>query len=429
MGRLLIRNGRVLDPASNHDGIRDVWIEDGRFAEPRPDAGIEPDEVIDATGLIVMPGLVDVHVHLREPGNEAAETIATGCASALAGGFTSVVCMPNTTPALDTPERLRAVLGKAAALGGPRVYALAAITAGREGRELTDMTALADAGAVGFTDDGSGVQDAALLRGAMEMCAALNSPFVEHCEDANLSGGGVVHKGAASARLGLPGIPSEAESAMVERDIAQSELVGARLHVQHVSAARSVEMIRAAKLRGARVTAEVTPHHLLLSDQDAARGDANFKMNPPLRSAADRRALLDGVRDGVLDMIATDHAPHTAEAKGRGFREAPFGVIGMETALAVIWTCLVEDADVLSPLEMVARMSAVPAAAFGLPAGTLTRSRAADVTLFDPRASWTVDPRTFRSRSRNCPFAGWELKGRAVATIVGGEVKYRDDLC
>ena len=318
MSTLLIRNGRVIDPAQYLDEVRDVWIVDGRFA-PEGLRLTRADETLDAAGLLVMPGLVDVHVHLREPGNEAAETIETGCAAALAGGYTSIICMPNTTPALDTPERLRAVLSKAAALRGPHVYALGAITVGRQGKALVDFAALERAGALGFTDDGNGVQDADLIRSAMEQCAALGKRIAEHCEVASRVAGGVMHRGPASERAKLPGIPAEAESEMVERDVLLCEQTGAALHLQHISAALSMNILRDARARGVNVTAEVTPHHLVLTDEHAADGGPNFKMNPPLRSERDRRELLRGVSDGILGIIATDHAPHTKEAKAAGF--------------------------------------------------------------------------------------------------------------
>jgi dihydroorotase len=424
MPTLLIRNGRVIDPAGYLDEVRDVWIADGRFAAE----GLRParaDETLDAAGLLVWPGLVDAHVHLREPGNEAAETIESGCAAALAGGYTSIICMPNTTPALDTPELLRWVLSKAAALRGPHVYALAAITVGRQGKALTDFAALKEAGALGFTDDGNGVQDADLIRSAMTQCAELGMRIAEHCEVASRVAGGVMHDGAASERAQLPGIPAEAESDMAERDVLLCEQTGAALHLQHISSALSLNVLREARQRRVNVTAEVTPHHLVLTDEDAANGGPDFKMNPPLRSERDRRELLRSVSDGILGIIATDHAPHTKQAKDVGFRAARFGVIGMETAAAVIWTYLVLE-GILSPGQMVERMSTAPAEAFGLKAGTMQPGRPGDVTLFDPSARWTVDPEKFRSRSRNCPFAGRRLQGRVVATVVDGEVRFRD---
>jgi len=432
MATLLVRSGRVVDPTGGVDEVRDVWIVDGRFA-PEGARPSHADETLDATGLLVLPGLVDAHVHLREPGNEAAETIGSGCSAALAGGYTTIICMPNTTPPLDAPERLKEVLDRGLSLRGPRVHALGAITAGRQGKALADLDALARAGAVGFTDDGNGVQDARLIGLAMEKCAALGRRIAEHCEFARLAAGGVMHRGAASKRIGLPGIPAEAESEMVERDILAAERTGAALHLQHISSAHSVTLIRNARARGVNVTAEVTPHHLAFTDEDAAAavrlpgGGGNFKMNPPLRSESDRRELLRGAGDGALGIIATDHAPHTKQAKAAGFHAAPFGVIGMETAAAAVWTHLVLK-GILTVAQMVERMSVAPAAAFGLDAGTMLAGRRGDVTVFDPTAAWTVDPESFRSRSRNCPFAGQRLHGRVAATIVGGVVRYHDPL-
>jgi dihydroorotase len=427
MSTLLIRNGRLIDPARYLDEIRDLWIVDGTFASDNFRSPA-PDETYDATGMLVMPGLVDVHVHLREPGGEAAETIATGCAAALAGGFTSIVCMPNTTPALDTPERIKEVLEKAASVVGSRVYAMATITKGRAGKELADLAALSKAGAVAFTDDGNGVRDAALLREALTLCASLGRRLAEHCEVSELSAGGAMHQGAAAEKAGLSGQPAEAESRMVARDILYGELAGAPVHLQHISSAQSVGLIRDAKQRGVNVTAEVTPHHLLLIDEDAAVGGGDFKMNPPLRGRRDREVLLKAVSEGTLEIIATDHAPHTPESKARPFAEAPFGVIGMETAAAAIWTRLVLE-GVLTPLSMAMRMSFAPAKAFGLSGGTLRPGAPGDVTVFNPSIQWTVSAENFRSKSRNCPFIGMRLNGRVAATIVGGEVRYRDHLC
>ena len=429
MGTLCIRNGHVLDPATGVDEIRDLWIADGNFM-PADSTVDNPDKEIYATGMLVMPGFVDPHVHLREPGNEAAETIATGCAAALAAGYTSIIAMPNTTPAIDNPKLVGQVRDKAAALGNCCVYLMPAATMGRAGEALANLAAMADLrGVVGFTDDGMGVENAILARKVMEFCARHGEVvFSEHCEFRHLSDGGVMHPGRACKRAKLKGYPAEAETAMIKRDIQLCEETGGRVHFQHLSSARSVELIRDAKARGLKVSAEVTPHHLLLTDEDSATGGTNFKMNPPLRSEADRQALVEGLRQGVIDMIATDHAPHTTASKSRPFSEAPFGVIGMETAAAVIWTRLVRP-GILTSLEMADRMSMAPAVSFGLRAGTLAAGQPADVTIFDPEAKWKVAAEQFRSLSRNCPFAGWDLQGRVAATIVGGEVRYGDDLC
>jgi len=416
MPTLCIRNGRVIDPEQELDKVRDVWAVDGRTT-PDDFSADRADEEIDATGLLVMPGFVDVHVHLREPGNEEAETIESGCAAALAGGFTTIVCMPNTTPALDTVEAVEAVTAKAAALNGPRVLAAAALTKGRRGEKLADLASLAadGPGVAAFSDDGAGVEDEALLRKALAACAREGRPLAEHCEFTRLSAGATVH----------PDYPPEAETEMIERDIRLGRETGAHVHFQHLSAARSVELIRVAKASGARVTAEVTPHHLTLTCEDAKRGGANFKMNPPLRSEHDRQALVDGLKEGVIDMIATDHAPHTPLSKARPFADAPFGVIGMETAAAVVWTRLVKP-GFLTPAQMVERMSVTPRTHItGAWSGSLIPGDRCDATLFDPEAVWRVDAASFKSKSRNCPFDGWRLEGRVVATIVDGKVVYR----
>jgi dihydroorotase len=426
MGTLLIRKGRVIDPSRNLDAVRDLWIKDGRIA-PEGFTAERADEVIDAPEMLVMPGFVDVHVHLREPGNEQAETIESGCAAALAGGFTSIVCMPNTTPAIDNPEMVKRVLDKAASARGPRVYVMGAITLARQGKRLAPLDQMAKAGVVGFTDDGGGVQDETLTRMAIQRAAALGLRIAEHCEVARLSEGGVMRRGPASERACLPGLPPEAESEMVARDLRLARELKCSVHLQHLSAVQSVALIRAAKARGVPFTAEVTPHHLALTDEQAADGGPDFKMNPPLGFEGDRKNLCEALRDNVIEIIATDHAPHTAAAKARGFKDAPSGVIGMENAAAVVWT-FVAQRGFLTPAQMAARMSTAPAAAFKIEGGTLKPGARADVVLFNPNVSWVVKPEEFRSRSRNCPFAGRTLHGRVACTIVGGEVKYRDAL-
>jgi len=416
MRSLLIRNGRVIDPSTGEDAVRDLWIVNGLVA----DGDSHPDhasERLDADGLLVMPGFVDIHVHLREPGNESAETLASGCAAALAGGFTSIVAMPNTTPPLDSPAIVREVLARANGLAGPRVYAMVAVTRGRQGNNLTDIEALAAVpGVVGFTDDGNGVEDDSICRAALERLAAVRLPLAEHCEVRRLSRGASLH----------PDYPPEAETTMVERDIRLADETGARVHLQHLSAARSVEIVRRARKRGVPVSAEVTPHHLALTCEDALRGGADFKMNPPLRTEADRRSLIAGLADGTIDCVASDHAPHTPESKSRPLTEAPFGVIGLETAAAVVWTWLIAEGH--QPERMLPMwMSTAPSRVIGIAGGTLAPGSRGDVTLFDPTVRWVPDPSRFRSLSRNCPFAGRTLTGRVAATVVAGEVRYRGD--
>ena len=434
MGILCIKGGRVIDPEQALDEVRDLWVAD-EYVVPPGFTHPSPDEVIDATGMIVFPGFVDVHVHLREPGKEEAETIESGCAAALAGGFTSIVAMPNTTPPMDTRERIDAVLVKAKALEGPNVYVMPCATVGRAGEARADIASMLDfeydtaMGIVGFTDDGAGIEDEALCREVLQLCAEDGTrPYAEHCEVGAMSAGGAMHPCSEQERLGLKPYPADAETAMIERDIRLAEETGAQVHFQHLSSARSVELIREAKARDVDVTAEVTPHHLALTAADAAEGGPNFKMNPPLRSEEDRRALIAGLKDGTIDMIATDHAPHTPESKAQPFADAPNGVIGMETAAAVVWTKLVAP-GILSPMEMAERMSFAPKRAFiNLHGNGVEPSFPCDAVIFDPNAKWTVDPEQFKSKGRNCPFAGWELTGRVLYTIVNGEVRYRADI-
>ena len=424
MGTLLIRNGRLVDPSRNLDVRRDLWIKDGKIA-PDDFTAPKPDVVLDAPEMLVMPGFVDVHVHLREPGNEQAETIESGCASALAGGFTSIVCMPNTTPAMDNPDIIKRVLDKAASVRGPRVYAMGAITVARQGKRLAPLDLMAKAGAVAFTDDGSGVQDEALARMAMQRAAALGLRIAEHCEVSRLSEGGVMRRGPASERACLPGLPPEAEADMVARDLRLARDLKCPIHLQHLSSAVSVSLIRAAKAKGIPFSAEVTPHHLALTDEEVPDGGPDFKMNPPLGFEGDRKNLCDALHDNVIGIIASDHAPHTAAAKALGMKNAPSGVLGMETSAAVVWTVLGQR-GILTPVQMAARMSQTPAATFKLEGGTLKPGARADVVVFNPNVSWTVKPDEFKSRSRNCPFKGRTLQGRVAFTVVGGEVKYRD---
>ncbi|MEX0908061.1 MAG: dihydroorotase [Gemmatimonadota bacterium] len=419
---LLLRGGRVVDPAAGHDDIADVLLRDGRVAGVGHDLGI-PDEarVIDAAGLVVCPGLIDLHVHLREPGQEHKETIASGARAAAAGGFTAVCAMPNTDPPTDDPATVGYGLAAGLRAGAARVYPTGAVSIEQKGERLTEIGEMIDAGAVAITDDGRPVATAALMRLALEYARTFGIAVASHCEDVTLSRGGAMNEGIVSTRLGVAGIPNAAEDVGIARDLLLAELTGGRLHVQHVSTRNGVAMIRAAKERGIEVTAEGTPHHFTLTHSavEAYRTDA--KVNPPLRTEVDRDAVMQGIADGTLDVIATDHAPHHYDEKEQAFEDAPFGLVGLETALGLVLTELVQPGIIDLP-TLVMRMSTAPARAFNLPGGSLAIDALADVTVFDPAWSWVVDPKTFLSKSRNTPFAGRALRGRAVYTIVGGRL-------
>jgi dihydroorotase len=422
-GDLLIAGGRVVDPARDFDAVADVLVRDGKIAAIGHGPPRRGRRVLDAGGLIVAPGLVDMHVHLRDPGETHKEDLATGTAAAVRGGFTAVACMPNTTPPIDHPTVVEYIRSRAAAVGHCRVYSIGAITKARAGRELAPIGTLAGAGVVGLSDDGNAVLDAGLLRRAMSYAAMFNLPVIEHCEDPTLSAGGVMHAGRHADMLGLRGIPSSSEAVVVARDLLLAEETGARLHIAHVSAAASVALIRTARTRGVRVTCEVTPHHLTLTDVDVREFETDRKMNPPLRGEDDRAALQAALADGTIDAVATDHAPHAAEEKMVEFDQAPFGVVGLETALGVVLTHLV-GSGILSLGEAIRRMSTAPAAILGLSGGTLAPGISADLICIDPDRRWTVRRADLASRSRNTPFEGWTLQGKAVLTIVGGEIKH-----
>ncbi|HET7321199.1 MAG TPA: dihydroorotase [Longimicrobiaceae bacterium] len=420
MRPVLIRGGRVIDPSQSLNAVMDVLLADGAVAElgERLEAP-EGVEMVDASGLVVCPGLIDVHVHLREPGGEHKETIATGARAAAAGGITSVVAMPNTDPPIDNPAAVGYVLAEGLRSGGARVYPSGCITVGQKGEQLAEIGEMLDAGAVTITDDGRPVMNASVMRMALEYAQSFDLPVSVHEEELELSRGGSMNEGITATRLGLTGIPNAAEDSMIARDLFLAELTGGRLHVQHVSTRRGVEMIRAARARGVRVSAEATPHHFTLTDEAVGAYRTNAKMNPPLRTAADRDAVREGVRDGTLDVIATDHAPHHYDEKEQAFEDAPFGIVGLETSLGLALTELVHTGLVDLP-TLVERMSCTPARAMSLPGGSLRPGSPADVTVFDPEMEWTVDPARFLSLSRNTPFGGWTLRGRAVRTIIGG---------
>jgi len=427
MATLLVRGGRVVDPAQGIDRVDDVLVRDGQIVAVGSGTGQllgRADETIEAADLVVCPGLVDMHVHLREPGREEDETIETGTRAAVAGGFTSVACIPNTEPPIDTQAAVEFVRQKAARADQCNVFVVACVSRGREGRELAEIGRLVEAGAVAFSDDGSPVYDAELMRRALEYCRMFDRPVLAHEEVLELTRGGVMHEGLVSLLLGLPGMPAAAEVAMIGRDVVLAEATGGRVHVMHVSTAGGVALIREAKRRGVRITAEACPHHFTLTDESLRGFDSNCKMSPPLRTAADIEAIIAGLVDGTIDCIATDHAPHAREKKLLEIDRAPFGILGLETAVGLTVTRLVATGRIGWP-RFVEALSLAPARILGIPRGTLEPGAAADITLIDPNLSWRVDATRFSSRSVNTPFHGWTLQGRAVATIVGGRVKYR----
>lgn len=426
MGSWLIRGGRVIDPAQGIDEIVDVSLADGRISGIGRSAVRGAEQTLDAAGLIVAPGLIDMHVHLREPGQEERETIATGTAAAVAGGFTGVACMPNTEPALDDDTQIEFVLRRAAQTGLARVYPIGALTKRREGRELAEIGLMVRAGAVGFSDDGTGIESAAVCLQAMRYVAMFDKLFIQHCEDRSLAGRGCMNAGVTATRLGLPGIPAMAEELMLQRDVTLARGAGVRYHACHVSAAESVAVVRRARASGQRVSTEVCPHHLLLTEDACSSYDPNCKVNPPLRTQADVDACLRGVQDGTIECLITDHAPHSAQFKEQGFQDAPFGMIGLETALPLLVRALIEPKRIDWP-RMIALLSTNPARLLGIPGGSLAVGGVADVTLIDPACEWTIDAARMRSKSRNTPFDGWRVRGKARATIVGGELRHRDE--
>jgi|UniRef100_A0A7V6A2R2 dihydroorotase len=419
---LLITGGLVVDPAQGLEEVRDLLVEDGRIAglEPAGTIPAEGRQVIEARGLVVTPGLIDMHVHLREPGEEYKETIETGSAAAARGGFTAVACMPNTKPVNDTSAVTRFILDQAEKHGRARVYPVGAISQGSLGEILSEYGDLKETGCVAVSDDGRPVMNALLMRRALEYARTFDLLVISHAEDLNLRGDGVMHEGEVSVRLGLKGIPAAAEEIMIYRDIRLARLTGARLHIAHVSTAGSVAIIREAKMSEIGVTAETAPHYFSLTDDAVAGFDTNAKVNPPLRSEWDRQAILEGLADGTLDAIASDHAPHSVLEKDVEFAAAAFGLIGLETSLGLSLKLVHEGVLTLS--QVIMKMSTSPARILGIPGGALAPGAPADITLIDPNKEWTVDAGQFASKSRNCPFQGWKLKGRAVGTILGGKI-------
>ena len=430
--KLLLKSIHLIDPAASRNGEFDVLIDGSKVERIGRNLPADGARVVELPrGQVVTPGLIDIHVHLREPGQEHKETIATGTAAAVAGGFTAVACMPNTDPINDHASVTEFILKRAAEAGLARVYPIGAVSIGSKGDQLTEIGDLHKAGCVAITDDGRPVVTALLMRRAMEYATMFGIPVIDHCEDPSLKGDGVAHEGAVSGILGLKGIPGAAESIMVERNISVAEMTGGHFHVAHMSARQSLRAVREGKSRGIRVTCEVAPHHFVLTDEalhDKGGYDTNFKMNPPLREEADRLAMIEGLRDGSIDLIATDHAPHHADEKALEFDRAPFGIVGLETCVPICFDRLVH-AGVVSLSRMVELLTINPARTLNLPGGTLTEGGPADITVLSPDTSVTVRASALRSKSKNTPFDGWTLKGAVAATIVGGRVVYTNPGC
>ncbi len=425
---IIIKNGRVLDPENGRDEVGDVVITDGKISSVEPHGSDFPKlsdyTVIDASGKWVTPGLVDIHVHFREPGEEYKETIDSGSKAAAAGGFTSVACMPNTSPVNDCAAVTEYIIEKAKESGVCTVYPVGAVSKGLKGKVLAEIGELCEAGAVAITDDGFPVRTSQMMRRALEYSKIFNIPVISHAEDLYLSQNGLMNEGRISTRLGLKGMPRAAEEIAVFRDVTLTELTGGRLHIAHVSTRGSVAIIRRAKEEGVRVTAETAPHYFTLTDEAVATFDTNFKMNPPLREQQDVQAIKEGLLDGTLDAIATDHAPHSSIEKDVEFAYAANGIIGLETALPISLRLVWEG--VLTPLQCIGKLTSNPAKAIGLPCGSLKKGQPADLTIIDPEMRFVIDANKFFSKSRNCPFHGWEVKGRSVLTIRRGKIVFKD---
>jgi dihydroorotase len=421
---LLIQGGRVMDPASGRDEVLDVLIEGGKIRKIARDIPGRGRNIIDASGKVVSPGFIDLHTHLRQPGREDEETIETGSRAAAKGGFTTICAMPNTEPPIDDPSLVEFVYDEARRCALVQVLPIATISRGRKGKDLSPMGRLRRAGAVGFSDDGDWVSNSGLMRRALEYVKMLNLPLVSHCEDKTLTHGGVMNEGYYSTTLGLKGIPGEAEEVAIFRDLVLVEMTGSRLHVAHLSTSRGVELVREAKREGLKVTSEVTPHHFTLTHKEVRSFNTNTKMRPPLREEEDVLALRQGLKDGTIDIIATDHAPHTVEEKELDYVSAPFGIIGLETALGLVIRELVKKGT-LSLMEALAKLTVNPARILGMSIGRIEEGARADLTIFDPEKTWKVEEEEFLSKSTNSPFVGWELPGKVEWTITGGKVVYQ----
>ncbi len=425
--KILLKGGRVIDPAQNLDGQMDLLLENGKIAAIAEAVGSIPEDarLLDLKGMIILPGLVDMHTHLREPGYEYKETIRSGSEAAAVGGFTSIACMPNTLPVNDNRTVTEYILKRAKECDTVHVYPVAAVSRNSEGKILAEFGDLKEAGAIAFSDDGKPVMNSILMRRALEYASSLDRIIISHCEDRNLSAGGLMNEGKISTELGLPGIPTLAEDVMVARDLLLAEFSGAALHIAHVSSAGAVRMIRDAKKRGVRVTAETTPHYFTLTDEAVTNFDTNTKVSPPLRSREDLQAVREGLRDGTLDAIVTDHAPHALTDKEVEFEYAANGISGLETALALSLT-LVDD-GLLTLSELVRKMSVNPAKILNIPKGTLRPGADADITVLNPGKTWVVDPSNWRSQGKNTPFFGWTLKGKVIMTLVQGRIVHQED--
>jgi len=424
MKNILIKNGRVIDPANNVDRVADILVEDGKIATVGSDLDMADCEVIDAADLWVVPGLIDLHVHFREPGQTHKEDLASGTAAAVLGGFTTVCTMPNTAPVGDSVDWVRSQIDRGKEIGLCDILPIAAITMEQKGEVLAPIAELAAAGAVGISEDGMSVKNAKLFREAMKIAAQLGIIVFSHCEDADLAAGGVMNEGEVSKRLGLPGIPRSAEDVIIARDIVLAQETGAKLHICHVATAGGVGLIADAKKRTSLVTSEVAPHHFILCDEDIDGTDTNFKMNPPLRTKADVAAMLAGLADGTIDIIATDHAPHHADEKAKGFLAAPNGIVGLEISVPLAISELVETGR-LTPMQLINKMSTLPAQILGINKGNLAAGSAADITIIDPAAKYTIDPAGFASKGKNMPFGGRAVAGRVRHTIYGGKIVVR----
>lgn len=420
---ILIKNGRVIDPATATDQVMDLYVEGSVIQRREEHIDKTADRTIDAKGCFVMPGFIDLHVHLRDPGLEYKETVETGAAAAAKGGYTTILAMPNTKPVADCAQVIDYVHRKAADTAKIHVYQVGAITKGQQGEELAAIEEMIDAGSPALSEDGKSVMNAQLYKEAMKIAAKRGVPILAHCEDINMVNGGVMNEDARSAELGMPGICNAVEDVIVARDILLAKDTGAALHLCHCSTKDSVTMVKLAKEEGLPVTAEVCPHHFVLSTEDIKEDDANYKMNPPLRTREDVEALIGGLRDGIMDVISTDHAPHSAEEKNQSMRKAPFGIVGSETVAALTYTKLV-DTGILTPMQMAEKMSYNPSKVLGKGGGTLKAGAQADIVIFDPNAEYRIDKNTFLSKGKNTPFDGWQVKGEVRYTICGGEIAY-----